>query len=210
MWRLCQAAERSRLPVHLHGGTGGTLEPLRPSMRLAFPQRRIAGALPPPFRAPSPQQEAVQTAAIHASGARIAFIGLGCPKQEVGMARMRGRIRALTPGAGGAFDHHAGTLRRAPPWMRKGGLEWASRLAMAPRRLWRRYVWTNGVFLLHVVRRLAADGFSCAPRQGAGSQGPGCWWRGPAASACPWCACCCATVMRRWSSTSAPAGIATW
>jgi N-acetylglucosaminyldiphosphoundecaprenol N-acetyl-beta-D-mannosaminyltransferase len=55
---------------------------------------------------------------------------------------------------GAAFDYHAGTLRGAPPWMQRSGLEWLHRLASEPRRLWRRYLVTNSLFIWGVAKQL--------------------------------------------------------
>jgi N-acetylglucosaminyldiphosphoundecaprenol N-acetyl-beta-D-mannosaminyltransferase len=117
---------------------------------------RIAGAIAPPFRAPTEAEDREHVARINASNAEIVFVGLGCPKQEFWMARHRGKIRAVMIGVGAAFDYHAGTLKRAPLWMQRGGLEWAYRFAKEPRRLWRRYLRTNTVFMVSIGRQLLA------------------------------------------------------
>ena len=70
------------------------------------------------------------------------------------MAGHRSRIHAVTIGVGAAFDFHAGTVKRAPRWMRDSGLEWLHRLASEPRRLWRRYLVTNSVFVIKACRQL--------------------------------------------------------
>ena len=87
-------------------------------------------------------------ARINASGASTVWVSLGCPKQELWMAAHRGRIHAVMIGVGAAFDFHAGTIARAPEWMRDRGFEWLHRLASEPRRLSKRYVVTNSVFML--------------------------------------------------------------
>ena len=66
----------------------------------------------------------------------------------------RGRVQAVMIGVGAAFDFHAGTVARAPAWMRANGLEWLHRLASEPRRLWRRYATTNTAFILLAARQL--------------------------------------------------------
>ena len=72
------------------------------------------------------------------------------------MAAHRGRVQAVMIGVGAAFDFHAGTIRRAPAWMQRNGLEWLHRLASEPRRLWRRYLGTNTRFMLAAARQLLA------------------------------------------------------
>jgi N-acetylglucosaminyldiphosphoundecaprenol N-acetyl-beta-D-mannosaminyltransferase len=70
------------------------------------------------------------------------------------MQAHRGRVHAVMLGVGAAFDYHAGTIRRAPPWAQRAGLEWLHRLLSEPRRLWRRYLVTNTLFVLAAARQL--------------------------------------------------------
>ena len=81
-------------------------------------------------------------------------MSLGCPKQELWMAAHRGRIDAVMVGVGAAFDYHAGTIQRAPLWMQNAGLEWFYRLVTEPRRLWKRYLVTNTLFIAGAARQL--------------------------------------------------------
>ena len=81
----------------------------------------------------------------------VVFVALGCPRQERWMAAHRGRIRAVLIGVGAAFDYHAGRVRRAPKWAQNAGLEWAFRLMSEPRRLWRRYLLTNVLFVFYLL-----------------------------------------------------------
>ena len=101
----------------------------------------------PPFHTLTAQEDAAVVARINARGAGVVFIGLGCPKQEYWMALHRGRVTAVMIGVGAAFDFHAGTVRRAPAWMRDTGLEWLHRLLREPGRLWKRYLVTK--YLIH-------------------------------------------------------------
>jgi N-acetylglucosaminyldiphosphoundecaprenol N-acetyl-beta-D-mannosaminyltransferase len=82
------------------------------------------------------------------------WVSLGCPKQELWMAAHRGRVQAVMLGVGAAFDFHAGTVSRAPAWMRHNGLEWLHRLVSEPRRLWKRYLITNTAFMIGAARQL--------------------------------------------------------
>lgn len=70
------------------------------------------------------------------------------------MAAHAGRVQAVMVGVGAAFDFHAGTIARAPDWMRRHGLEWLHRLASEPRRLWKRYLVTNTLFIWGAARQL--------------------------------------------------------
>lgn len=153
MWALCAHCAADGMPVYFYGSTGATLAQLEERLRAAFPALRFT-AESPPFRALSVDEDAAAVDRINASGAGIVFVGLGCPKQERWMAVHRDRIKAVMIGVGAAFDFHAGTLRRAPSWMRDNGLEWLHRLASEPRRLWRRYLVTNTLFVLGAARQL--------------------------------------------------------
>ncbi len=155
MWKYCEHAETTGQSIFLYGGGDHTLRQLRAVLRETFPRVSIAGAISPPFRSLTPEEDEAVIDQINASGAGTVWVGLGCPKQEQWMAAHRGRIRATMVGVGAAFDYHAGALRRAPRWMQHAGLEWLHRLASEPRRLWRRYVTSNTVFLVLALWQLA-------------------------------------------------------
>ena len=148
MWQYCQHAARQGESIFLYGSTPPTLDALAARLTTRFPGLRIAGSYSPPFRPVTEAEDTEIVDLINDSGATTVWIGLGCPKQELWMARHRGRVNAPMIGVGAAFDFHAGTVRRAPAWMRSVGLEWAHRLFSEPRRLWRRYLTTNSRFLL--------------------------------------------------------------
>jgi N-acetylglucosaminyldiphosphoundecaprenol N-acetyl-beta-D-mannosaminyltransferase len=151
MWQFCARAQDLGLGVYLYGGTPETLVLLHERLQAAYPRLRIVGAASPPFRPLSQDEQRELVAHINASDTNAVFVGLGCPKQERWMAQLRGQVQAVMFGVGAAFDYHAGTVKRAPPWMRAYGLEWLYRLASDPARLWRRYFITNSLFLLHMM-----------------------------------------------------------
>ena len=157
MWKHLERAAQEDQPVYFYGSTDETLRKLIENCRAAFPALRIAGSYSPPFRALTPSEEKEAVRRINESGARIVYVGLGCPKQELWMARQRGHIHAVMIGVGAAFDFHAGTLRRAPRWMQEIGLEWLHRLLSEPGRLWKRYLVCNAVFLSHLVVHLLSS-----------------------------------------------------
>ena len=156
MWRYCVGAAQRGEAMYLYGGTPTTLVALEQRMRAALPGLVIAGRRSPPFRTPTTQEDEADVAAINASGAGVVWVSLGCPKQELWMAAHAGRVHAVMIGVGAAFDFHAGTVLRAPAWMRRNGLEWLHRLASEPRRLWRRYLVTNTLFVWGALRQLWA------------------------------------------------------
>ncbi len=154
MWKLLSAAERLQVPIFLLGSTESTLNQLEKKLLVAFPSLSLAGQVSPPFRPMTTKENDELIALISASGARILFVGLGCPKQEKWMATHRQRLPMVMIGVGAAFDYHAGTLARAPIFWQRAGLEWLYRLAMEPKRLGRRYLITNTLFLLALPGQL--------------------------------------------------------
>lgn len=154
MWQMCELAALKGISVFLYGASDETLALLQCRLNTSFPKLKISGRHAPPFRPLSTQEEEAVVRMINASGAGIVWIGLGCPKQELWMASQKGRIAAVMIGVGAAFDFHAGKISRAPEWMRGAGLEWLHRLAKEPRRLWRRYLVTNTLFMLKASRQL--------------------------------------------------------
>ena len=165
MLRYLAEAERRGQSVFFYGSVDDTLVKLRGRMMAKFPKLKIAGMVSPPFRKLTEQEDADYAQKINASGAHVVFVGLGCPKQEAWMAAQRGTIKAVMVGVGAAFDYHAGTLRRAPVWMQQRGLEWLYRFVCEPRRLARRYLETNSVFLAKLLVRAV---FGREPKQQKG------------------------------------------
>lgn len=154
MWKYCEQAALRGESIYLYGGLPTTLEVLQQRLKVAFPGLVIAGAYSPPFRVATAEEDEADVARINASDAGTVWVSLGCPKQEQWMAAHRGRINAVMIGVGAAFDYHAGTIKRAPEWMQNAGLEWLHRLCSEPRRLWKRYLTTNTVFLAKAMRQL--------------------------------------------------------
>ncbi|MGF1570535.1 MAG: WecB/TagA/CpsF family glycosyltransferase [Nodosilinea sp.] len=148
MLAWCQRAAQLNIPIYLYGGTAATLQTLSARLAQQFPGLPIAGAYAPPFRPLSPMEEAADVERIHQSGARVVFVGLGCPKQEQWMARQQGQFNAVMVGVGAAFSFFSGEVSQAPRWMMRLGLEWLYRLSQEPGRLWRRYLINNPLFLL--------------------------------------------------------------
>lgn len=144
---VCQAAAQQRLPIALYGGTSESLEAFVQFLQRSFPGIEIVCRIAPPFRPLTEEEDRAYTEQLAASGARIVFVGIGCPKQERWMAQHRGKIPAVMVGVGAAFDFHSGRVRQAPPWLQRLGMEWFFRLLMEPRRLWRRYLYNNPRFV---------------------------------------------------------------
>lgn len=159
-------AESEGQSVFFYGSTEAVLKGIEERLEADHPKLVIAGTYTPPFRDLTDAEMSSAADAVNASGANIVFVSLGCPRQERWMAAMRGRIDAVMLGVGGAFPLFAGMDSRAPRWLRDLSLEWSYRLAREPRRLWRRYLVTNSIFLWLLLRELAARPF----RRAAGNR----------------------------------------
>lgn len=137
----------------LLGGKQSTLDQLTANFATQFPSVAIAGSHSPPFGEwPTGEFERI-VEKIRASGANLIWVGLGCPKQEHWIAAHKDRLPpGVYFGIGAAFAFHAGEIRQAPPLIQRFGMEWAYRVAMEPRRLFKRYFTYNSLFLYHLLR----------------------------------------------------------
>jgi N-acetylglucosaminyldiphosphoundecaprenol N-acetyl-beta-D-mannosaminyltransferase len=152
MLAYCERAAKNGHSIFLLGSDPDTLAKLHRRLERQYEGLRIAGAISPPFRQLSAEEDQRIVDVINATDARVLFVGLGCPKQEWWIDSHRGIVQAVMIGVGAAFQFHAGVVARAPPWMQKAGLEWLFRLACEPRKLWKRYLITNVLFISGIVR----------------------------------------------------------
>ena len=138
---------RSRSVGHRHYFYGGSQQAIDGLVR-AYPAAHVVGAFSPPFRTLAPSEETDHVERINEAAPDFVWVGLGAPKQERWMARNHRRIDgAMLMGVGAAFDQLSGLKSSAPEWMGDRGLEWAYRFAQEPRRLARRYLVTNSLFI---------------------------------------------------------------
>ena len=154
MLHVCAAAARAGVPVGLYGAGPEVLETLQRKLTERFPELDIAYAYSPPFRPLTAEEDEAVVSAIRDSGARILFVGLGCPRQERWMAEHQARLPLVMLGVGAAFDFHAGNVKQAPALLQTAGLEWLFRLTMEPKRLWRRYLKHNPRFIYLTAQQL--------------------------------------------------------
>lgn len=147
MLKVCKAAATAGLPVFLFGGSSEMLDRLSANLLEWFPSLQIAGKKPSKFRRLTSEERDATVAMIRESGAAITLVGLGCPRQEVWAYEFRDALSMPVLAVGAAFNFHAGLLPQAPPALQKRGLEWLYRLVQEPRRLWRRYLFLNPLYL---------------------------------------------------------------
>jgi N-acetylglucosaminyldiphosphoundecaprenol N-acetyl-beta-D-mannosaminyltransferase len=131
------------------GSTEETLTRLTSEVNRRYPEAHIVGTYSPPFRELTQEDLDEITSAIDRTDADLVWVGMGMPKQELLIPRLAPALhgRALL-GVGAAFDLLAGNQPEAPAWMQSRGLEWLFRLVHEPRRLWRRYLLNNPLFLV--------------------------------------------------------------
>ncbi len=153
-------AEREGLPVYFYGSTPSVLEGLNRSLRKNYPALIVAGMEPSAFRKLTPDEKVELGRRVFNSGARICLVGLGCPRQEVFAYEMKDLISMPLMAVGAAFPFIAGELPQAPPWMQRNGLEWLFRLREEPRRLWRRYLLLNPLYVFLIARQYFGTKYS--------------------------------------------------
>lgn len=135
---------------YFYGGASGVPERLAERLIARFPGMVVVGAFSPPFRPLNAEEETAVVRAINEARPDIIWVGLSTPKQERWMAAYREKLKApVLIGVGAAFDFHAGLKAQAPRWIQRSGLEWLFRLWQEPRRLWRRYLRNNPLFIWH-------------------------------------------------------------
>ena len=147
MLRVCERAQAIGLSIGLYGSKPEVLEDLSRNLLNVFPRLRLAAVMPSRFARVSADEQEALARQIEVSGTDILFVGLGCPRQETWLYENKGRLSMPMIAVGAAFDFHAKRLAQAPRWMQDSGLEWLFRLRSEPRRLWRRYVVLNPLFV---------------------------------------------------------------
>lgn len=139
---LLRAAAAAEAPVYFLGTTPEVARRAAEHAQAQIPGLRYVGSASPMVQVEGDQQPVLDALdEARRCGARLIVVALGCPKQELIMARHAWRVpQATLVGLGASLDFLAGEVRRAPAWVSRSGLEWAFRLVQEPRRLWRRYL----------------------------------------------------------------------
>ncbi|CAK8582487.1 WecB/TagA/CpsF family glycosyltransferase [Priestia megaterium] len=137
---------------YFYGSTEETIEKLFLKLEEYYPGLEISGMYSPPFRPMTDREDEAIVKVINETKPDFVWVGLGAPKQEKWMAAHQGRVNGLMIGIGAGFDYYAGNISRAPKWMQKSNLEWFYRLMQDPKRLFKRYFYTNTKFIWLIIR----------------------------------------------------------
>ena len=160
MHALLVEASVKKMAVFFYGSSPEKISKTEAYLIQHYPGLMIAGMFSPPFRILSFEEKMAHSDLINATGASLVFVALGCPKQEIWMHHMRGKINAVMIGVGGAMEVLTGQQKRPPLWIENAGLEWFFRLCLEPRRLFKRYLYTNTFFIYILCKEILLQKFN--------------------------------------------------
>lgn len=143
---LMKISEEKGLSIFLYGSTDEVLKSVVSKAKREFPNLKLH-IYSPPFRTLSQEEQEDIVTMINRNNPDFVFVALGCPKQEKWMAEHKNKINSCMIGFGGALEVYADLKNRAPQWMQNYSLEWLYRLIQDPKRLWKRYLVTNSLFI---------------------------------------------------------------
>jgi N-acetylglucosaminyldiphosphoundecaprenol N-acetyl-beta-D-mannosaminyltransferase len=153
---VCKASQWTRWKHFFYGGGPGTAEALADVLQSKFPRLQIVGTHTPPFRPLTPTEFQEFQARVEEARPDIIWVGLSTPKQELFMASALSSLDVpVMIGIGAAFDLISGKVRQSPRWIQRSGFEWLYRLVQEPRRLWRRYLKNNPLFVWRLFLQLS-------------------------------------------------------
>jgi N-acetylglucosaminyldiphosphoundecaprenol N-acetyl-beta-D-mannosaminyltransferase len=152
---ICSISGEQSLNIGLYGGSSAELLAEVNNVLLAsHPNINIVYTFSPPFRPLTEDEDTDVVAGINLAKVDVLFVGIGCPKQEYWMAEHKDELSCVMLGVGAVFDFIAGSKKHAPRWVQDIGMEWFFRLCTEPKRLWRRYLYTNTRFIWHFGKQL--------------------------------------------------------
>jgi N-acetylglucosaminyldiphosphoundecaprenol N-acetyl-beta-D-mannosaminyltransferase len=155
MLELAAASSSGDVRHFFYGGGPGVADALKESLEARFPGFTACGTYTPPFRPLNAEEEGDLVRQMSGCRPDICWVGLSTPKQERFMAAYLSKLPVkIMIGVGAAFDMHSGRTKQAPFWMQRTGLEWFFRLTQEPKRLWRRYMVNNPLFVMRIVAQL--------------------------------------------------------
>ena len=150
---LMNECEKHHKTIFLYGSTDDILKKIIKKAKKEFPKLAI-NCFSPPFRELASEEKHNIVKMINKKKPDFVFVALGCPKQEKWMAEHIEKINSCMIGFGGAFEVYAEVKDRAPQWMQKYSLEWLYRLWQDPKRLWKRYLVSNSIFIYLLILQL--------------------------------------------------------
>lgn len=152
---FCELSARKGHRLYFMGAMPGVAHKAAQVLVAKFPGLQVVGTYSPSYGFEANDDECRSIVRmLKKARPDVLFIGLGSPKQEKWTFRwMAEHGVPLSVGVGISFDYVAGTVKRAPRWMQNAGLEWSWRLAMEPKRLWRRYLVNDPVFFKYVFKQ---------------------------------------------------------
>lgn len=156
MLNLCEHSQTAGFRHFLYGGVPGVAEDLRQKLQGRFPGLQIVGTYTPPFRRLNHEELTDLQRIVRETRPDFFWVGLSTPKQERFMAENLAVLAEakIFIGVGAAFDLLTGRVRQAPRMMQRAGLEWLFRLTQEPKRLWKRYLVNNPLFVLRAGAQL--------------------------------------------------------
>ncbi|MEM7358556.1 MAG: WecB/TagA/CpsF family glycosyltransferase [Pseudomonadota bacterium] len=148
-------ADVHKLRVFVYGGSTEEVQTKFVSfIEYNYPNLEVCGV----YREDRAAVQTLNADSINSAAPHIVIVGLGCPNQEKWIARHQDQVNAVMIGVGAALSFYSGATKMAPVWMQSLGLEWLFRLLSEPRRLWRRYFYTNSTFILMVLKKMFRAG----------------------------------------------------
>ncbi len=153
IFELCAQAARNGHRLFLLGGPPGVAIEASKQLQVRYPELQVVGTECPPFRKLTDTEHNELIARIKATRPDLLFVAFGQPKGEIWIDENCQQLGVpVSVQIGASLEFAAGSIRRAPLWMQRSGLEWAFRLALEPRRLFARYS-RNAWFIGRMVIR---------------------------------------------------------
>ena len=152
MQEVFKISEEKGYSHYFYGSTQDTLDKLKKKLNEKYPNMKIVGMYSPPFRKLTNKEDREIIGNINKLNPDFIWVGLGAPKQEIWMSKNSNNVNGLMIGVGAGFDYHAGRIKRAPKWMQNISLEWLYRLTQDPKRLFKRYFYTNSKFIIYYLK----------------------------------------------------------
>ena len=148
---MLKVCDKENFNVGLFGSTESVLEKINFRIKNEFPHINLTQVISPPFDGNWDNSGYIKQ--FNSTNTNVIFVALGCPKQEKWMYDNSSQINSVLLGVGGAFPVFAKELKRAPKWMSSNSLEWLYRLIIEPRRMWKRYFYSNSFFIKLLVKK---------------------------------------------------------